>query len=74
MKINTINKLGNASIDVPFLFPAVQKWTAFSISKRKENFKSYEKDIEAISHRLSAWILIPTFATATRPEPTQAHA
>ena len=33
-----------------------------------------EKDIEAISHRLSAWILIPTFATATRPEPTQAHA
>lgn len=52
MKINTINKLGNASIDVPFLFPAVQKWTAFLVSKRKEKFKIYEKDIKTISHRL----------------------
>lgn|SRR5699024_3296383 len=51
-KLNIASRLWNADIDVPFLFPAVQKWTAFSISKRKENFKSYEKDIEAISHRL----------------------
>ena len=50
--MNIASRLWNADIDVPFLFPAVQKWTAFSISKRKENFKSYEKDIEAISHRL----------------------
>ena len=73
-KLNIASRLWNTDIDVTFLFLAVQKWTAFSISKRKENFKSYEKDIEAISHRLSAWILIPTFATATRPKPTQAHA
>ncbi len=50
--MNIASRLWNAQTGVPFLFSAVQKWTAFSISKRKENFKSYEKDIEAISHRL----------------------
>ena len=56
--MNIASRLWNADIDVTFLFLAVQKWTVFSISKRKENFKSYEKDIEAISHRLS----LPTTA------------
>lgn len=53
MKINTINKLGNASIDVPFLFPAVHKLTAFLVSKRKEKFKIYEKDRRWQQHNLS---------------------
>ena len=57
--MNIASRLWNADIDVPFLFPAVQKWTAFSISKRKENFKSYEKAIEVAKGRSYQYGSIP---------------
>ena len=54
---------GNACIDVPFLFPAIQKWTVFPISKRKEKFNSYEKDVKTIRHSTGFFVFATTVTT-----------
>lgn len=39
LKIEYLIDYGTPEKDVPFLFPAVQKWTAILLPKRKENEK-----------------------------------
>ena len=63
--MNIASRLWNADIDVPFLFPAVQKWTAFSISKRKENFKAMKKILKRLATGFLAFATIVTALPTT---------